>query len=169
MNDKTRKILITSSIIAGIGLFAYSFYYYFKKQIELAKKFEFKILSFNFENFDTQLIKGKLNVLFQSVSDLEIVVKEFAVDFYFNGVKVGYLEDVTEFIVPANSNSIIPLEFVLNPQLIIRDISDIVLYSTKKKDANIDIVGYATIKSGFINLTLPIEYSSTLKEMLKDD
>jgi hypothetical protein len=166
MNDKTKKILIASSIIGGIGLFAYSFYYYFKRQTELAKNFTFKILSFSFENFDLQLIKGKLNILFQSVSDLEIVVKEFYLDFYFNGVVVGYLEDVNEFIIPSNSNSVIPLEFNLNPQLIIKDISDIVLYSTKKKDANIDIVGYATIKSGFITLTLPIEYSSTLKEML---
>jgi hypothetical protein len=36
----------------------------------------------------------------------------------------------------------------------------------KTKDASIYISGYAKLKSGFISVTLPIEYNTTLTELL---
>jgi hypothetical protein len=47
------------------------------------------------------------------------------------------------------------------------NISDIISYTFNQKDAAISIRGYARLKSGFIKATLPIEYNTTIKEIMK--
>jgi LEA14-like dessication related protein len=118
-------------------------------------------------DFDLNIIKGSISVLFTSQADIEVEIKAFYLDFYFNENKVGYLEEASAFIIPAKGNSTIDLEFTLNPQLVIGNAVDIIDYTLNSKDANIYISGFARLKSGFINVTLPIEYNTTLRELLK--
>ncbi len=161
-----KKGVIGVAIFAGVGLFVYSLYAYVKKQKSLLEQFTYKITDFSIDQFSLQAIKGQIKVLFVSLSDIEVTVEEFMLDFYFNGERVGYLEDVTAFIIPARGRTEIPFEFSLNPQLIFPNITDIVAYSLKSKDASIAVQGYATLKSGFVKATLPINYSTTIKEIL---
>ena len=161
-----KKYLVGTAILGGIGLFAYSIYRYVKVQSDLLKNFQWKILDFGMKNFDYQTIKGTLKMLFTSTSDIEVVIKEFYVDFFFNGMKVGYIQDMSEFVIPANGSTTIPFEYTLNPQLVLTNIADIVGYVTKEKDASIKVIGYATVKSGFIKVTLPIEYDTMVSELL---
>ena len=160
------KKIITGAIIGGIALFGYSIYYYIKKQTELLKNFQWKILDFGIKQFDAQVIKGTLSVYFSSESDVEITIKQFLVNFYFNGVYVGYVEEQSKFVIPAKGSAIIPLEYTLNPQLIIGNITDIIAYATKEKDGNISIRGNASVKSGFISSSFPIEYDTKISELL---
>lgn len=161
-----KKLIIGGLIAGGVGLFAFSIYYYIKKQTELIKSFSYKITGLSLGTFTMEMINGKMNVLFTSISDVEVVVKEFYVDFYFNGEKVGYLQDVTEFIIPARGSAEIPFEFNISPVLILNDITDIVKYAIKEKDASLSVDGYATLKSGFLKATLPIKYDTTIKQIL---
>lgn len=153
-------------VVFGAGAFAYGLYEYAKRQKALLEQFTYKITNLKLDTFNLQLIKGQIFVLFSSISDIEVTVKEFYLDFYFNGEKVGYLEDVTEFIIPARGTTEIPFEFTLNPQFIFRNIGDIVSYTMSQKDASISVQGYATLKSGFVKATLPIKYDTTIKEIL---
>lgn len=161
-----KKNIIIGSIIGGVGILAYSIYHYIKKQTELIQQFTYKIVGIKFNNFNLNLIKGTISVLFTSQADIEVEVKAFYLDFYFNENKVGYLEEASSFIIPARGSSTIDLDFTLNPQLVIGNAVDLVEYSMRTKDANIYISGYARLKSGFINVTLPIEYNTTLSELL---
>jgi LEA14-like dessication related protein len=161
-----KKNIIIASIIGGVGIFAYSIYRYIKIQADLLQKFSYKIIGINFDKFDANLIKGNISVLFTSESDVEVVVKSFYLDFYLNGNRVGYIEEGTEFIVPSRSSTTIPLSFTLNPQLVFTNVVDLIEYTMKTKDASIYISGYAKLKSGFISVTLPIEYNTTLTELL---
>jgi hypothetical protein len=107
-------------------------------------------------------------VLFGSQSDVEVVVQSFILDFYFNGKKVGYLEDTTEFVIPAKGYTTIPFKYTLNPQLIFSNAVDIVSYALRQKDASISVRGYAKLKSGFVKVALPISYDTTIKQILSD-
>jgi len=161
-----KKTIILASVIGGVGLFAYSIYRYIKVQTALLEQFTYKITGFNIDKIDPSIIKGKMSVLFTSSADVEVTIKEFYLDFYFNGKRVGYIQDLTEFVIPARGSSNIPFEWTINPSLIFSNVFDIVEYSLKQKDADIEVIGYATLKSGFIKVTLPIQYATTIKELL---
>jgi hypothetical protein len=162
---KTRNI-VGLSILGGVGVFAYALYAYVKKQATLLESYDYKILDFKIGTFDLQAVKGEISILFTSNSDVEVLIQEFYLDFYFNSEKVGYLEDATSFVIPARGSAIIPLKYTLNPQLVLGNVTDIISYSFNQKDAAISVRGYARLKSGFIKATLPIEYNTTIKEIM---
>lgn len=162
-----KKNIIIASIIGGVGVLAYSIYHYIDKQKKLIEQFTYKIVGIQLGDFDLNIIKGSISVLFSSQADIEVEVKAFYLDFYFNQNKVGYLEEASSFIIPAKGSSTIDLDFTLNPQLVLGNAVDIIDYTLNSKDADIYVSGYAKLKSGFINVTLPIEYNTTLRELLK--
>ncbi len=84
-------------------------------------------------------------------------------DLYFNGAKVGYIEDVSEFIIPAHGYNDIPFSFSIDPQFILSDIVDIIGIAFQSSDATITLDGYVSMKSGFISATLPIKCNCSLK------
>jgi len=163
---KNKGAILVGSIIAGLGLFGYALYRYFKVQADLLKNFSYKILDFGIERADFQVVKGQLSVLFKSDADVEVVVKKFIVDFYLNGVRIGYIEDTNEFIVPARSESVIPFQYTLNPQLVFGSAVDIISIALQTNDQIFEVDGYATLKSGIFTVSLPIKYRTTLKEIL---
>jgi LEA14-like dessication related protein len=161
-----RKFLIGTAILGGVGLFAYSIYRYFKIQADLLSKFTYQIVDFGIQQFDLQIIKGQLSVLFKSDADLEVQIDSFYVDFYLNGVKIGYIEDIRKFVIPAHGQSIIPFSYTLNPQILLANIVGIISQTIQIEDEVFEVKGFARVKSGFIAVTLPIEYRTTLKEIL---
>ena len=163
---KSRNLLIGSVITLGLGMMGYAIYKYIKKQTELLYNFDWSIASFRFTSVTLNLIKGVMSINFTNKSDVEIKITEGYLDFYFNGINVGYFQDVQEFVIPAQNTTNIPFEFTLNPQLVITNFTDLALYTTRQKDAAISVKGYMKIKSGFIKGTFPITYDTTLKELL---
>lgn len=161
-----KKILISTAVLGGVGIFAYSIYRYIKIQANLLKDFSYRILDFGIEESSLQKVKGTMKVLFTSNSDIEITVQDFIVDFFVDGEKIGYIEDKGAFLVPARSSSEIGFAYTLNPQLVFTNITDLVSGALENNDISFQIKGFATLKSGFIKVSLPIEYETTLKEFL---
>jgi LEA14-like dessication related protein len=161
-----KKFIVATSIIGGITLFGYAIYRYIKVQADLLKNFSYQIMDFGIQQFDLQLIKGTLSVLFKSDADVEIVVKSFIVNFYVNGVPAGYIEDTSEFIVPAHNQTIIPFAYTLDPQVLLANVIGIIDQSIQTGDEIFEVKGFAKVKSGFITVSLPIEYKTTLKEIM---
>jgi hypothetical protein len=56
------------------------------------------------------------------------------------------------------------LNITFNPKLILGNVVDIALGVKKNKDIKVNLNGFANVKSGFISTTLPIKYSTTIKE-----
>jgi hypothetical protein len=162
-----RKYYIGAAILGGLALFGYSIYRYVKTQSEVLKDFKWQIKDIRFTTFSFSSIKGRLKILFSSKSDIEFVIESFYVDFFFNDKQVGLVDSNDKFIVPANSSTEIGFDFVLNPRDIITNIADIALFTTKAKDAKIKMVGFAKVKSNFVRVTVPIDYETTVKELLK--
>jgi hypothetical protein len=160
-----KKVIIGLFAVGGVGLVAYGLYSYFNKQATLLKDFQWKILSFDLTKFSLTLIKGKVNIRFSSVSDLEFIVEEFILKVYVNGQEAGYVNDITQSLIPANGYSDIPIEFTINPQYLIKDISDIAAYTLKQKDAIITLNGYVSVKSGFVKATIPIKCNCSVQKL----
>jgi len=159
-----KKVIIGLLAVGGVGLVAYGFYSYFKKQAGLLKDFQWKLLNFDLTKVSLTLVKGKVVIRFSSISDLEFIVEEFILKVYVNGQEAGYVNDVTQSLIPANGYSDIPIEFTINPQYLIKDIADIAAYTLKQKDAIITLNGYCSVKSGFVKATIPIKCNCSVQK-----
>ena len=165
ISPKMSKGLTALAIIGGISLFGYTLYKYFTKQVDLLKQFNWKVLDFGLDTLDLKVIKGTIKFRFSSISDVELEINKFYLDVYANGERVGYIEDVNTFIIPAKGYTDIPFAYTINPQFIIKNIVDIVAYTSKQKDAIITFDGYVKIKSGFISATVPIKSDCSVKNL----
>jgi hypothetical protein len=163
-----KKTLIGVGILGGLGTFVYAFYAYANRQAKLLEDFTWKLMGVNFDSYSLQAVKGKVEILFTSKSDVEVQIQKFVMTFYFNGAEVGYIEDTTPFIIPARGTAPINFSFTLNPQLIFGNVTNIINYALQKEDASVSLRGFASIKSGFVSATLPITYDSTIKCILYD-
>jgi hypothetical protein len=163
-----KKTLIGVGILGGLGTFVYAFYAYANRQAKLLEDFTWKLMGVNFDSYSLQAVKGKVEILFTSKSDVEVQIQKFVMTFYFNGAEVGYIEDTTPFIIPARGTAPINFSFTLNPQLVFGNVTNIINYALQKEDASVSLRGFASIKSGFVSATLPITYDSTIKCILYD-
>jgi hypothetical protein len=163
-----QRTLVGVGILGGLGAFVYAFYAYANRQTKLLEDFTWKLIGIKFDSYDLQAVKGKIDILFTSQSDVEVQIQKFVMNFYFNGAEVGYIEDSTPFIIPARGTAPISFSFTLNPQLVFGNITNIINYALQKEDAAVSLRGFASIKSGFVSATLPITYDSTLKCILYD-
>ena len=161
-----KKYLVGTAILGGVGLFAYSIYYYIRIQTELLKNFTYLIRKVKLTTFNSQIIKGIIQLDFTNNSDVEVAINEFYLDFFLNGDYIGYLQDTSPFVILKRSTTPISFEFTLNPQLILSNVVSIATFSLKARDAVFSLKGKAKLKSGFVKATLPVTYETTIKEIL---
>ena len=158
---------LLAAVIGGVALFGAALYYYVLTQLDLIKKFTYQIVSINITRADPMIIKGQIVFLFENISNIDITVSEFYLDFYFNQKRVGYLEDVKPFQILAKQSTQIPFSFSLEPQLVLGNLTDIYDYYRQNKDGKIVVSGYVSAKSGFVKATIPVTYTTTVKELLE--
>ena len=164
MTTKVKAILA----VTGVGLIAYSIYRYITIQKDLISKYTYKIKGLKFKKIQKDVVEADLIIRFSSIADLEVKVKKFYVDFYVNEILVGNFEDIEEFTILANSSVDIPVTLKFNPQLIVSNIIDLTLLSFKIKDIAFSVHGFADVSSSFVSATIPVDYSSTFKEVMSE-
>ena len=153
--------------IGGAGILVYALYRYFKVQSDLLMQYEYKIAGVKVRKLSLNELSLDLSIQFTSKSDIEAKIKKIFLNMYVEGKKVGFITETKEFVIPARGSSIVPLFISVNPQFVLKNLTDIALGIGKAKDVRFSIDGYADIKSGFISTTVPIKYETTLKEYLK--
>ena len=163
----TKNKGLLAAVIGGVALFGAAIYYYVLTQLDLIKKFTYQIVSIKINRTDPLLIKGDIVFLFENISNIDITVNEFYLDFFFNEKMVGYLQDVKPFQILAKQSTQIPFAFSLEPQLVLGNLTDIFDYYRQNKDAKILVSGFVSAKSGFVKATIPVTYTTTVKELLE--
>lgn len=151
------------AIFGGLGIIGFGLYRYFKRQYDLLTDFEWKVISLNFDQVNPNLLKGKIVFRFTNKSDIEITISKFYMDLYLNNKYIGWIEDKSEFVIPAKGFSDIPIGFSVNPQLIISNVLDIISLSTKLKDAIFSFDGAATVRSGFVSTSIKLKCDCSIK------
>lgn len=151
------------AIFGGLGIIGFGLYRYFKRQYDLLTDFDWKVISLNFDQVTPNLLKGKIVFRFTNKSDIEITISKFYMDLYLNNKYIGWIEDKSEFVIPAKGFSDIPIGFSVNPQLIISNVLDIISLSTKLKDAIFSFDGAATVRSGFVSTSIKLKCDCSIK------
>lgn len=151
------------AILAGLGVIGFGIYRYFKKQIDLITDFEWKVINLSFDTVSPNLLKGKVVFRFTNKSDIELTITKFYLDLYLNGEYIGWLEDKNEFVIPARGFSDIPIGFSVNPQLVVKNVVDIVVLASKLKDAIFSFDGAASVRSGFVSTSVKIKCDCSVK------
>ena len=80
-----RKLLF----VLGIGGIGYAVYNYFNKQLQLALDWEFKVKGFNILNISKDNAKLKLNLEILNKSNFNLLVKDYDLKIFYEGVEVG--------------------------------------------------------------------------------
>lgn len=158
-----KKILLFG---AGFGLLGFAIYRYAKVQQQLLSKFSYRIVAFNFAKVTLEEITVSLRIKFISDADLEAKIQSVYLDMYVEDSKVGYISNDNPFVVPAHGSSYIDLTFSFSPKLILRNVFNVALAGIGAKDIKFNVDGYARLKSGWISTTLPVKYTTTLKQYL---
>ncbi len=159
-----KKIIL---FVVGVGVLGFGLYRYFKSQAILLSDYTYEILSIKVKSLTKTQISFDLGFRFISKADISATVERLYLDVVAEGKNVGYIVEDKPFVIPANGYSDITLGFSFDPQLVLKNIVEILLNTTQKKDLNFAIKGYAKIKSGFVSTTIPIEYSTTIKQYLR--
>lgn len=150
----------------GIGLLGSSIYWYISKQKKLLSNFSYNITGVKFTTVTMAQIDVTLTIKFTSSSDIEATINNVYLDVYIDKDKVGYITNPQAFIIPSHASSLITLTLSFNPKTAFGNIIDAVFGNSINASTNLIIDGYANIKSGFINTTLPVKYSLSLKDII---
>ena len=160
-----KKGLIVAGILGGLGAIGFALYSFYKKQFDLIKQFTYKIVGLDVQQLSETLISGVIKFEFCSISDIEIVVKSFYLDFFVEGVRVGYIEDTSVaegFVIPANGCNILEFRFAINPRLILGDVTDIIMLILKQRKVDLVFDGQVQLESGFVKATVPLKFNKTI-------
>jgi hypothetical protein len=164
--NNNRKWLTIGALVGGVGLIGFALFKYFKTQIELAKNFDWKILGVKLTGFDMYDISGTVTLNFINNSDLEILVEDFYVEFYINGEYAGFVEETNPFLLAPKGTSTIKTNFSVSAGVLIENLNDSLAYLSREKDAFFDMRGTARVKTGFITVSIPVEFNTSLSQML---
>jgi hypothetical protein len=154
----------TLLFIGGAGVLGYSLYRYFKIQSTLLQGYEYKIAGIKVRSFKFNDLALDVDIKFTSKADIEAKINKVYLTLFLEDKEVGFVKEVKEFIIPARGSSIVPIFISINPQYVLKNLTDIVLGIGRSKDVRFRMEGYASIQSGFVRTTLPIKYQTTLKQ-----
>lgn len=154
-------------VATGVGLIGYSIYRYYKKQIEIAKNYEYKVTGLKIVTFAKDEVALDINARITNYSNVSATVKQLYLDVFINGVKAGTVDEVKDIFVQANGYSDFSFRFSFNPQVVLGNLINIVTLSIGLKDVMIALDGYIKVESDFVKATIPFKYENNLKALLK--
>lgn len=161
------KALKTISVLAGLGLIGYALYRYYLKQVDFIKDITYQVTGIRIREFKKDKVSLDISALIFNASNVEAVVTQMYLDVFINGINVGNVNEIKDITISPKKSTNIQFNFSFDPQLIAKNIVDLVTLSVAAKDIVIDIKGYIRVKSGFLSTPLPFEYRNNLKSYLK--
>lgn len=161
MTKTTRNILIFGGLAAAVGLVLY-----LRRQFALLADYDYKITGLKFNKISKNNISVDVKTLIFNKSKIEATVNKIYLELLIQDTKVGFVTESGAWIIPAKGSNEIVMKITFNPQLVLKNIADIVLGGIRQKDVNFTLTGYANVRSGFLSTTIPITYSDKVSAYL---
>ena len=161
------KGLKTIAFLGGLGIIGYAIYRYYKVQAKFLEDITYKVLGVKVAKISATAITLDITARIYNASNVEAVVKEMYLDLIINDVKVGNINEIKDIPILPQKSSDISFSITFNPQLIKKNVVDLITFTISAKDMKYDIKGYVKVKSGFITTSLPFSYSNNLKSVIK--
>ena len=164
----SNRLVSNIALFSGLGLLTYAIVSYSKRQKKLLENFDYEIVGGKLINLSFKEVEIELTFRFANNSDLEVVIKDFYIDIYINGTNVGFLSITEPFIIKAQGDNKVPIRATITPDINLSNILGVYAVGGKNyMDYSIQTLGYANIKSSFIQTKVPIDYTATLGYFIK--
>lgn len=157
-----KKFIIGSAIVLVIG----GAIYYYYRQANLLTNLTYKLIGFHFESLSLTNSVIDLELRIWSQSTIEATIKNLDLQVFIDGVKLGNINELTPIVVPAKGYSDIGLKVSFSPLTIGQNALNLLSNYQTNKDSKILMTGFATVKSSFIETTVPFTYETTIREIL---
>ncbi len=156
---KTLIILGGVAFLAGLAL-------YLRRQFQLLAEYDYKIVGFKFRKLSGNQTTVDITTRIFNKSNIEATVKKVFLEIFVENSKVGFVTQEGQWVIPAKGSTDIQMKITVNPQLLLKSATSVILSSVKKKDLNFTLKGYANVSSGFLSTTIPIAYSDRVSAYL---
>jgi len=158
-----KKTLIIVALVAVVGT---GLYFYYKKQSTLLQEMRYDIVGFNVQQVTSDKIIVNMKLRITSDSVLQTEITDLNIDIYVDDVKIGTVNNLAKFILPAKGYTIVDTKVTILPGEASKSALDLVYGFIRTNDTRVRIEGYAKAKIAGINIPTPISYSTTLKEII---
>jgi hypothetical protein len=171
---RTATVLILLGLLGVSGVVVY----YYERQAQLLKELTFQLISFNVIGASDDLVKTQFTMRIFSKSTLDANVNNLALDVYINGIKLATATS-DPFVIPAIVKSTTPgvpdlpgysdvaMKVDFSPKLLVGNLAGLLVGITSMQDFTIHIIGYVEIQEAFLRISVPVDYPTTLQQILK--
>jgi LEA14-like dessication related protein len=157
-----KKILIGGAVLAVAG----SLYMYYKNQVNLLQQLSYTPVGVRFDSISLDKAVVMVQIRIDSNSRLEALIERLSLDIYLNGFKAGHVTELKPLLIPAKGYSIVNLKVEFSPKELGQNIVSLAGDFYRQKDMRIGLKGEAKVKSSFIRTTIPVDYTTTVKELM---
>jgi LEA14-like dessication related protein len=171
MNPIVRKSLVGAGIVATIGAIAFGVYLFYKRQIQLALQYCYKISNLKFIKVSKENLTMQIFVKIQNKSDFTVDLKGYDLIIELNDKQIAKItsDSLNDKLV---AKSITELSFMVscNPSEIYDPdyVADLIVYAiTDRKKIIIKVLGTLNVKMDFVNIKkLKFDYSTNVYDIL---
>lgn len=144
-------------IIGGVGLAGYGLYRYFKYQVDMAMKYDYKIKNFKYLGIDGNDIKVSSTIQITNKSNFKLIVNSFDLDLYYQGKKFADVISSKPVTIEPNSSFDITGVGIINVNDIKEGLPSFLSDVIKQKPIQIEVEGQ--LKINFMNLNSTIQFN----------
>jgi LEA14-like dessication related protein len=144
-------------IIGGVGLAGYGLYRYFKYQVDLAMKYDYKIKNFKYLGINGNDVKVSATIQITNKSSFRLIVNSFDLDLYYEGKKFADVISTKPVTIEPNSSFDITGIGVINVNDIKVGLPQFLSDVLKQKPIEIEVIGQ--LKINFMNVNSTINFN----------
>ena len=144
-------------IIGGVGIAGYGLYRYFKYQVDLAMKYDYKIKNFKYLGINGNDVKVSATIQITNKSSFKLIVNSFDLDLYYEGKKFADVISTKPVTIEPNSSFDITGIGVINVNDIKVGLPQFLSDVLKQKPIEIEVLGQ--LKINFMNVNSTINFN----------
>ena len=148
-----KKVLI----IGGVGLAGYGLYRYFKYQVDLAMKYDYKVKNFKYEGIKGNDVVLSATIEITNKSNFQLTINSFDLELFFNDKKFADVVSTKTVVIEPNSSFDVVGTGVMNVNDIKGGLPNLLLNIAKRQPIDIEVNG--SLKISFMRINSTIQFN----------
>jgi LEA14-like dessication related protein len=148
-----KKVLI----IGGVGLAGFGLYRYFKYQVDLAMKYDYKIKNFKYLGISGNDINVSATIEITNKSNFQLTINSFDLDLLYDGKKFANIVSTKTILIEPNKSFDVVGQGIINVSDIKGGLPKFIENVAKQKPIDIEIDGNLKIK--FMNVNSTVQFN----------
>ena len=148
-----KKVLI----ISGVGLAGFGLYRYFKYQVDLAMKYDYKIKNFKYLGVEGNDVKVSATIEIINKSNFKLIINSFDLKLFFKGKKFSDVISKKEIIIEPNNSFEVTGIGIINVNDLQQTLPTFITDVLKQKPIDVEVEG--TVKINFIGIDSTITFN----------